>query len=76
MLVKEMNACANLQKVLNTAWVPIIYLFCPETKGLALEEIDGLFAKNEQAARQLDIVMHDEKIDDIERINDISMNKI
>lgn len=30
--------------VLNTAWVPIIFLFFPETKGLELEDVDRLFS--------------------------------
>ncbi|KAH7127358.1 sugar transporter STL1 [Dactylonectria macrodidyma] len=30
--------------VLNTVWVPIIYLFFPETKGLELEDVDRLFS--------------------------------
>jgi hypothetical protein len=30
--------------VLNAAWVPVIYLFFPETKGLELEAVDRLFA--------------------------------
>jgi len=29
--------------VLNATWVPIIYLFFPETKGLELEDVDRLF---------------------------------
>jgi len=35
--------------VLNAAWVPIIYLFFPETKGLELEDVDRLFAKDDEA---------------------------
>jgi hypothetical protein len=30
--------------VLNALWVPIIYLFFPETKGLELEDVDRLFS--------------------------------
>lgn len=31
--------------VLNATWVPVIYLFFPETKGLELEDVDRLFEK-------------------------------
>jgi MFS family permease len=34
--------------VLNAAWLPVIYLFYPETKGLELEDVDALFSKNPQ----------------------------
>lgn len=30
--------------VLNATWVPIMYLFFPETKGLELEAVDRLFS--------------------------------
>ena len=30
--------------VLNTCWVPIIFFFFPETKGLELEAVDALFS--------------------------------
>jgi Sugar (and other) transporter len=35
--------------VLNAFWVPIIYLFFPETKGLELEDVDRLFSKDHRA---------------------------
>ncbi|RGP64839.1 sugar transporter stl1 [Fusarium longipes] len=39
--------------VLNALWVPIIFLFFPETKGLELEDVDHLFG-GEDIARNLD----------------------
>ena len=31
------------------------YVFYPETKGLALEDVDHLFAKNEETRRELSV---------------------
>jgi hypothetical protein len=31
--------------ILNAVWVPIIFVFYPETKGLELEDVDRLFAR-------------------------------
>jgi len=39
--------------VLNSLWVPIIYFFFPETKGLELEDVDRLFAKDDEAREGL-----------------------
>lgn len=39
--------------VLNSCWVPIIYFFFPETKGLELEDVDRLFAKDDEARHGL-----------------------
>jgi hypothetical protein len=30
--------------ILNACWVPVIYVFYPETKGLELEDVDRIFA--------------------------------
>ncbi|KAI1061829.1 hypothetical protein LB506_009464 [Fusarium annulatum] len=39
--------------VLNSLWVPVIFLFFPETKGLELEDVDHLFG-GEDIIRQVD----------------------
>lgn len=31
--------------IFNALWVPIVYVFFPETKGLELEDIDHIFEK-------------------------------
>jgi Sugar (and other) transporter len=35
--------------VLNACWVPIIFFFFPETKGLELEAVDALFSRDAPA---------------------------
>lgn len=52
----------TMVKVLNACWVPIIYFTYPETKGLALEDVDRLFAKTEEAVRRMSAVINDEKL--------------
>jgi hypothetical protein len=40
--------------VLNATWVPIIFMFFPETKGMQLEDVDRLFAGDALLAEQYD----------------------
>ncbi|GAB7354578.1 hypothetical protein MBLNU459_g5026t1 [Dothideomycetes sp. NU459] len=47
--------------VLNATWVPIMYLFYPETKGLALEDVDKLFDKSGLVENRALYVDHDAK---------------
>ncbi|KAG9514771.1 general substrate transporter [Aureobasidium sp. EXF-12298] len=48
--------------VLNATWVPIMYLFFPETKGLALEDVDRLFTK-EGFEEGFDAAMNEKNIE-------------
>ena len=52
--------------VLNALWVPIIYLFFPETRGLELEDVDRLFSHGMSHA---DLI---EKVGDEERVEKVS----
>ena len=36
--------------VFNAAWVPIVYFYFPETKGMELEEVDKMFSKEDDLA--------------------------
>jgi hypothetical protein len=52
--------------VLNALWVPIIFFFFPETKGLELEEVDRLFSGETSYA---DVLEKGEKEVRVEKIN-------
>lgn len=53
--------------VLNAAWVPIIYLFFPETKGLELEDVDRLFS-GESTVHLLEV---EGLKNDVERVEEV-----
>ena len=39
--------------VLNACWIPIIYLYFPETKGLELEDVDKIFEGSHEVIETL-----------------------
>lgn len=52
--------------VLNTAFLPVIYIFYPETKGMQLEDVDRLFSKTgefeRESIREKGVVEHVEEM--------------
>ena len=51
--------------VLNALWVPIIFVFFPETKGLELEDVDRLFSGEVSRADLLDKDVDEERVENI-----------
>lgn len=39
--------------ILNACWIPIIYLYFPETKGLELEDVDKIFERSHGVIERL-----------------------
>ncbi|KAJ4326195.1 hypothetical protein N0V94_000141 [Neodidymelliopsis sp. IMI 364377] len=56
--------------VLNATWVPIIYLFFPETKGLELEDVDRLFSGEETLAD----LRREKSLEEDERFENVTKN--
>ncbi|KAH7093324.1 general substrate transporter [Paraphoma chrysanthemicola] len=51
--------------VLNALWVPIIFFFFPETKGLELEDIDRLFSGEVSRTDLLDKAGDEERVENV-----------
>jgi hypothetical protein len=60
--------------VLNAFWVPIIYLFFPETKGLQLEAVDRLFAGDDVLLSQNSPSEHSDHCDENVGVDQVEGN--
>lgn len=58
--------------------MPIIYFVYPETKGLALEDVDRLFAKTDEAHRQMSVIADDfdHGKGGVDQIHDVAVEKV
>lgn len=54
--------------VLNALWVPIIFLFFPETKGLELEDVDRLFSGEASRVDLVEKPIDSERIENVEKL--------
>jgi hypothetical protein len=57
--------------VLNALWVPIIYFFFPETKGLELEDVDRLFSGEVSRVDLLEKVSDEERIEKLDGMEQV-----
>lgn len=53
--------------VLNALWVPIIYFFFPETKGLELEDVDCLFSGESSHADLIEKTIDAERVENVRK---------
>jgi hypothetical protein len=51
--------------VLNALWVPIIYFFFPETKGLELEDVDQIFSGEVSPVDPLEKAGDEERVENV-----------
>jgi hypothetical protein len=52
--------------VFNATWVPIVYFFFPETKGMELEEVDKMFS-NEEALEAMTLEDKEKHVTEIQQ---------